>query len=129
MAGQLLSTVQIIFILLSIIGIIGGFYKVITDKAKLEQDLRNEIKNIEEEQKDMRNDYDKLMSKFEILTNQLTGVLDHGRRVTGLENMFQKIDGKMDEFNKSLNSMERSFNQKLGELNISVAMKADKKFT
>lgn len=126
MAGQLLNTAQIVFVLLSIIGIIAGFYKIIRDKAKLEADLRNEIENIQDDNKQMNQQFEKLTVKFDAVIQQLGKITEHDRRISNMEGIFEKIDRKMDSFSENLNRTRENFQEGLNKLGLGLAGKQDR---
>lgn len=126
MAGQLLTTAQIVFVLLSIIGIIAGFYKVITDKAKLESDLRNEIENLQDDNQQMNQQFEKLTLKFDTVIQQLGKINEHDNRIQIIEKSFDKIDRKMDSFFDNLTRARENFSDGLNKLGLGLAGKQDR---
>ena len=97
MSEELISAVKLVVGLLAIISTLYGFYKIVTDKAKLEADLRNEIKNLKDDQVDMCKLIEKVNSKFEVAALRMCDISVLESRVNNQDSTLKRLETKMDE--------------------------------
>lgn len=105
MAPDLLRSILIVGGLLGILSTVLAFYKIITDKAKLEADLRKEIEMAKEDLEELKLEFKKILERMGDITN-LKSQYDTMQRV------FEKIDRKMDTFNEGLQKINIALERK-----------------
>ena len=106
MSDEVTQSVGIVVGLLTIVSIAYGFYKIITDRAKIEADLRNEIKNLKEDQLETCKLIERMSSKFEVVSLRLGDITILEKRANQHENLLERFDKKLDEFSDKLTDIK-----------------------
>jgi len=113
MSEQTLLSIKIIAGLLGIFLTAFGFIKIIREKAALEADLRNEIKNLKEDNEEMKDLVKDMIKEFRDISLKQQAQMYLEERVKNTESINKEIRQQMMQFGETLTQIRITLERKL----------------